>query len=133
MAVHAPATQQTRRRTRRDELILDAVERLLTTKPLRELDVEQIATAAGITRTRFYHYYKSKYEAYAALLQRIADQILDIYAVPGSWFSRERGTRPRDAVATPMRAVLEVWLEHCPVLREGAGLWNPIPEIRSSA
>src|SRR4051794_26373854 len=62
-------------RRRRDALILDALERLLVRTSLKDLGVEQIAEAAGITRTRFYHYYKSKHEAYAALLQRVGDQV----------------------------------------------------------
>jgi TetR/AcrR family transcriptional regulator, ethionamide resistance regulator len=111
-------------------MILDALERLLSKAPLRDLDVEQIAEAAGITRTRFYHYYKSKYEAYAALLRRIAGQVLDLYAFPGSWYTRDGDTRPRDALSLTMKAVIEVWLEHGPVLREGGDLWNAIPEIR---
>jgi AcrR family transcriptional regulator len=127
-----PASQRTGQRKRRDEMILDALEKLLGKTPLHALDVEQIAEAAGITRTRFYHYYKSKHEAYAALLRRIAGQVLDIYAFPGSWYVREGDTRPRDALSITMKGVIEVWLEHGPVLREGGDLWNATPEIRDA-
>src|SRR5260370_35866380 len=55
----------------RDEVILDALERLLARIPMSKLDVEPIATEAGITRARFYAYYTSKHDALAALLRRM--------------------------------------------------------------
>jgi AcrR family transcriptional regulator len=50
---------------------VDALERLLTKASMAQLDVEQIAAEAGITRTRFYAYYTSKNGAPAALLRRL--------------------------------------------------------------
>jgi AcrR family transcriptional regulator len=119
-----------RKRRRRDALILDALEVLLTETSLRELGVEQIAERAGITRTRFYHYYKSKHDAYAALLQRVGNSIFEVYELPGSWFHRPEDLRPLDAMRVTLRKVAEVWLEHGAVMREGADLWNTVPEAR---
>lgn len=112
----------------RDELILDALERLLTDTPLRDLGVEQIAKEAGITRTRFYFYFKSKYEAYAALLARVRDLLLVFYDTQDSWFQRAESVRPRDSMKATIRAVVAFWMEHGAVMREGADLWNSAAE-----
>jgi AcrR family transcriptional regulator len=119
-----------RPRGRRDELIMDALERLLATSPLRDLGVEEIAEESGITRTRFYHYYKSKYEAYAALLRRTSVSSFGQVSAPGSWFERSEDTRPRDALLATLQRALGVWLTHREVLREASDLWNAMPEVR---
>jgi AcrR family transcriptional regulator len=115
----------------RDQQILDALEAQLATAPLRELGVEQIAAAAGITRTRFYHYYKSKGEAYAALLQRISTEVLDVYHRPDSWWASRAELRPRETLMRTLRDVLTVWVEHGVVLREASDMWNASPEVRA--
>ena len=76
-------------RRRRDDLILDALERLLAEVPMRELDVEAIAAEAGITRTRFYAYFTSKNDALAALLRRMGGILAAAYEHPGSWLDRK--------------------------------------------
>ncbi|WP_020495799.1 TetR/AcrR family transcriptional regulator [Sciscionella marina] len=128
---HNATKRKTRTARRRDELILDALEQLLVATPLRDLGVEQIAEAAGITRTRFYHYYKSKHEAYAALLTRVRDKLLIFYDTEDSWFQRPESTRPRASMKATIRAVVDFWLEHGAVMREGADLWNSVAEARS--
>ncbi|WP_162186095.1 TetR/AcrR family transcriptional regulator [Amycolatopsis jejuensis] len=132
----SPTTQSVTRRTtratrRRDELILDALERLLAETPLRDLGVEQIAAEAGITRTRFYFYFKSKHEAYAALLARVRELLLVFYDTEDSWFQRPESVRPRESMTDTIRAVVDFWLEHGAVMREGADLWNSVAETRS--
>jgi AcrR family transcriptional regulator len=128
----ASSTKRTTRATRRrDALILDALERLLAETPLRDLGVEQIAEEAGITRTRFYFYFKSKYEAYAALLARVRDQLLVFYDTEESWFRRPESARPRDSMTATIRAVVDFWLENGAVMREGADLWNSVADARS--
>lgn len=132
----SPAAQSETRRTtrttrRRDELILDALERLLVEIPLRDLGVEQIAEEAGITRTRFYFYFKSKHEAYAALLARVRERLLVFYDTEDSWFQRPESARPRESMTATIRAVVDFWLAHGAVMREGADLWNSVTETRS--
>jgi AcrR family transcriptional regulator len=117
-------------RRRRAEQILDALEKLLESTPLSQLGVEQIAEAAGITRTRFYFYYNSKHLAYAALLERIGNEVGAAYQSPDSWFNRAPGQRPRAAFEATFRQILTVWFEHRAVLREASDLWNAPPEVR---
>ncbi|GAA3571766.1 TetR/AcrR family transcriptional regulator [Amycolatopsis ultiminotia] len=124
-------TRKTRATRRRDELILDALERLLTETPLRDLGVEQISEEAGITRTRFYFYFKSKHEAYASLLARVRDRLLVFYDTNESWFQRPESVRPRESMTATIRAVVDFWLAHGAVMREGADLWNSVAEART--
>jgi AcrR family transcriptional regulator len=118
-----------RRKERRNELILDALERLLETKPLRELGAEDIAEAAGIARSRFYFYYKSKHEALAMLVRRIADEVLAVYDLPDSWFAREPEGRPRDSLSVSFQRMSEVWRKHGAAVRESCDMWNAVPEV----
>lgn len=122
----------TRGKTRRNELILDALERLLSDMPLKDLGVEQIAEAAGISRTRFYFYYKSKYQALAALLHRVSEEVLEVYSLPDSWFLRQPEARPRDSLALTFRRMADVWLKHGAAVREACDMWNAVPEVRQT-
>jgi AcrR family transcriptional regulator len=120
-------------KVRRDELILDALERLLASTPMTEIDVEQIAAEAGITRTRFYHYYKSKNDALAALLVRLGDILEQVYTRPDSWFvHRPPDMPPRESLLRTMHMFQSSWWPHRYVLREVADLWGAMPAIRQS-
>jgi AcrR family transcriptional regulator len=111
-------------------MILDALERLLHKTPLRDLNVELIAEAAGITRTRFYFYYKSKQEAYAGLLERCAASAFSFVHANGTWFAREPDQRPRDALIETLQLNGAAWKKYRYVLREAADLWNALPEVQ---
>ena len=118
---------------RRDDLILDALERLLARKSMAELDVEPIAVEAGITRTRFYHYYQSKHDALAALLVRLRGVLGAAYSHPDSWFvGRPSHVRPRDSMRKTIDIVAKSWWPHRYVLRETSDLWSAPPKIRDA-
>jgi AcrR family transcriptional regulator len=109
---------------RRDDLILDALERLLAKKSMAELDVEPIAVEAGITRSRFYFYYDSKHDALAALLRRLQGVLGAAYNHPDSWFvGRLNTVRPRDSMRKTIDIVAKSWWPHRFVLRETSDLW----------
>lgn len=126
-------TENNQPKVRRDELILDALERLLASTPMTEIDVEQIAAEAGITRTRFYHYFKSKHDALAALLVRLGDILEQVYTRPDSWFvHRPPDVRPQESLLRTMHMFQDTWWPHRYVLREVADLWGAMPAIRES-
>jgi AcrR family transcriptional regulator len=83
MSPSAPGTSTTARRApggppkgdRRRRAILDAVERLLTEKTIAQLSVEDIAAAAGISRSGFYFYFESKYAALGDALGDVGDEM----------------------------------------------------------
>jgi AcrR family transcriptional regulator len=56
----------------RERAILAGTERLLGERPLHELSVDDLARAAGISRSSFYFYFASKEAVLLALLQRVA-------------------------------------------------------------
>ncbi len=117
----------------RDEVILDALEHLLARIPMSKLDVEPIATEAGITRARFYAYYTSKHDALAALLRRLLVVREAVAEHSGSWFAgRLPEVRPRDALRETIERVTESWWPHRFVLREACDLWTVVPEVRDA-
>lgn len=118
------------RRIPRRTIILDSVEKLLETKPLRDLGVEEIAKESGITRTRFYFYFDSKYDAYGALLERVVAEVVRVHNHPDNWFSRAPDRRPRQALFTTVAEVVDVWWTHRAVLREAADMWNAPEAVR---
>ena len=118
---------------RRDDLILDALERLLAKKSMAELDVEPIAVEAGITRTRFYHYFQSKHDAFAALLRRLQGVLGEAYRHPDSWFvGRQPHVRPRESMRKTIDTVAKSWWPHRFVLRETSDLWAAPLTVRDA-
>jgi TetR/AcrR family transcriptional regulator, ethionamide resistance regulator len=117
---------------RREALLLDAFEQQLATTRLSDLSVEQIAAAAGITRTRFYRYFDSKYDMLAAALRRIADELVGVYLEPGSWWVRPDDVAPRAALGASFDTIRVLWEKHGPLLREASDLWNAVPEARAT-
>jgi TetR/AcrR family transcriptional regulator, ethionamide resistance regulator len=118
---------------RRDDLILDALERLLAKKSMAQLDVEPIAVEAGITRTRFYHYFQSKHDAFAALLRRLRGVLGEAYKHPDSWFvDRLPHVRPRDAMRKTIDSIAKSWWPHRFVLRETSDLWAAPLTVRDA-
>ncbi|MDQ4117160.1 MAG: TetR/AcrR family transcriptional regulator [Actinomycetota bacterium] len=119
-------------RNRRTALILDSLERLLAETPLHAVSVDEIAAAAGITRARFYHYYKSKYEALAALLHQVAEEVLEVYRLPDSWFAGQFEDRPLAAMAITFERMGGVWTRHGAAVREACDMWNAAAEVRQA-
>lgn len=113
-------------------LLLDALDSLVARKPLSEVNVEDIAAEAGITRTRFYFYFDSKYDALAASLNRISDELVAAYLATGSWWVRPPDVRPRVALSAGFNSILGVWRAHGPMLREGQDLWSAVPQVREA-
>lgn len=114
----------------RDALILDALEQLLAKQPLADLGVDEIARAAGITRTHFYHYFESKGDAYAALLHRLIEMNTEIYESPSGWYERHPEVRPRAALGEMFELVVDLWWKHRFVLREASDMWNASENAR---
>ncbi|WP_089303477.1 TetR family transcriptional regulator [Haloechinothrix alba] len=116
-------------RSRRAGLILTSLEELLLSTPLRNLSVDEIAMSAGISRARFYRYYKSKYEALAALLHQTADEVHEVYELSDSWFVRPLEMRPLEAMKTTFERMGDVWQRYGAAVREAGDMWNAVPEV----
>ena len=58
----------------RSEQILDAANELFAERGYDEVSVEEIASAAGVTRGLVHHYFGGRKDVYIALLDRIGAQ-----------------------------------------------------------
>src|SRR3954469_570594 len=59
---------------RRREQILDAANALFAERAYDEVSIEDIATAAGVTRGLVHHYFGGRRDVYIALLERLGAQ-----------------------------------------------------------
>ena len=74
---------------RRDE-ILDAASALLAERPYDEVSIEDIASAAGVTRGLVHHYFGGRNELYIALLERLGTHCEDGLRPPSGSSARAR-------------------------------------------
>jgi AcrR family transcriptional regulator len=64
---------------RREQLLGLGVQ-MLATRTLDELSVEELAEQAGISRGLLFHYFRNKQDFHRAVVQRAADELLEITA-----------------------------------------------------
>lgn len=112
-AAHPDVRRRSGRRKgdEREAGILDALASLLVDRSIGEVSIDDIARAAGISRTAFYFYFPSKPAVLAALLERVATSFADNH----DWFASE-GPDPEGLRSQTARAA-EIWLENTPVLK----------------
>ena len=93
--------------------VLEATEALLAEgTPYPELNIERIATRAGISRTAFYFYFRDKRE----LLMRLTEDVTQrLYAESDIWFSGEG--EPVEELGRALRNVAALYRAHGDVLR----------------
>ncbi len=104
----------TAKRTQVQGAVLAATEELLGAGgSFQDLKIERIATAAGLSRTAFYFYFKDKRE----LLMRLAEDITaQLYDQADHWFSGtgdEAAEQMRDALGS----IARLYAAHGPLLR----------------
>jgi len=125
------ATSPRRRKPRKGDLtaqaILDTAERLLETRPLDEIAVDELTTGAGISRSTFYFHYESREAVLYALAERIAE---DLYRSASVWL-RRGGESPAVALRRATEATLRLWREHGPVLRASVRARDTDPHLRA--
>jgi AcrR family transcriptional regulator len=111
-----PATRQRPRShsgTQPAELaIFEATEALLREHALHEISVAQIIERAGLSRASFYHYFGSKFDVLAALMNRIWDQVYEAThtELEAQWDD------PSAALRSTLGAALTMWDEHRDVI-----------------
>jgi TetR/AcrR family transcriptional regulator, ethionamide resistance regulator len=97
---------------RREQALLDALERLLAQQPVARLSVDQIAAEAGLSRTAFYFYFASKEAAVMRLVER---SVATIWQVPDSWLLGDDAD-PAASLGRSLAETVRVWEEHGAVL-----------------
>jgi AcrR family transcriptional regulator len=108
-------------------VILAATERLLSRLPLHEITVASILDESGIGRKTFYSYFGSKFEAVAALLERVIEDFYDVFRpfVDGAMAQPQE-----DAIRAILTKSTELWVSHRAVGRATHEHWRAVPEIR---
>ncbi|AYF79434.1 TetR/AcrR family transcriptional regulator [Nocardia yunnanensis] len=111
----------------REAQILEETRRLLTTKPMAALTVDDITHATGISRTSFYFYFPSK----QAVLARLMEDVSDAYAQTHVWLP---STGPqRELLHTQLTGAAEIWHDNSTILvcsLEGyASTYPPLTEF----
>jgi AcrR family transcriptional regulator len=94
--------------------VLAATEKLLAGgSSYADLNVERIATAAGISRTAFYFYFRDKRD----LLMRLAGDVTELlYRQADIWFSGD-GDDPEDEIREALTRIAHLYREHGVLIR----------------
>jgi len=82
--------------------------------PFKDLTVDQIARAAGISRTAFYFYFRSKHDLLRASMEEVTDE---------AWREADRwwhgAGQPRALIEAAITGVVDVYLRHVNLMRIG--------------
>ncbi|MCE6994634.1 TetR/AcrR family transcriptional regulator [Saccharothrix sp. S26] len=123
-------TVGSRRRPSKGDLtsqaILDTAERLLQTRSLDDIAVDELASGAGISRSTFYFHFASR----EAVLHALVGGVLDaLYESASSWL-RRGSEPPEDSIRRALGASLALWRKHGPVLRAAVRARDTDPLMR---
>jgi TetR/AcrR family transcriptional regulator, ethionamide resistance regulator len=111
-----PATKQRRIRRLPDDArreILDAAEVLLSERPFRDLSVDELMARTSMTRSSFYHYFRSLDEVAVGLMRRVQGEMMEA-ARP--WLQAGYEGDPLVAAENGIRTTAEVFARHGVVL-----------------
>src|SRR3954451_11671324 len=93
--------------------ILDAAEQLLAERPFRELSVDELMARTGMTRSTFYHYFRSLDEGAIALMRRVQGEMMEAAAV---WLEAGTDEDPIPAAERAIAGSAAVFARHGSVL-----------------
>lgn len=111
-----PATKRRRIRRLPDDArreILDAAESLLSEHPFRDLSVDELMARTSMTRSSFYHYFRSLDEVAVGLMRRVQGEMMEA-ARP--WLQAGYEGDPLVAAENGIRTTAEVFARHGLVL-----------------
>lgn len=94
----------------REAAILDAARALFAEQPYDAVTIDDLARAAGLSRTGFYFYFRTKSAVLTALMTRFWDTLGDSHV----WFD-STGPSP-GLLREQLRASARLWREHAGVL-----------------
>jgi AcrR family transcriptional regulator len=117
------------RRRRREDVqdgIRDAALGLLGEgSSFKDLTVDEIARAAGITRSAFYFYFRDKHDLLASATRAVFDRL---YVEADRWWHGQGD--PRERVRDGLEGVVAVYAEHADLLRIVTEAASYDPETR---
>lgn len=129
-----PATRPSRGRRaakvrgdEREQMILSAFEELLETRSLHDVSVDDIARAAGLSRSAFYFYFASKEAVLLSLFERIIGEAQAARGdTPGAL-----ADDPSAGIREALRAFYEAFRSHRAVTLAGADAWASSADVRA--
>lgn len=92
----------------RRRALLAALDELLRERQLAQINVGDIASAAGVVRSAFYFYFTNKATAVAALLEDVSDEV---FAGAGE-FLAARGDAVQHSIAAALGGMDAAWFRH---------------------
>lgn len=118
-----------RRRTRAEveTAVREALLRLLSEgTPFKKLTVDELARAAGLSRTAFYFYFPGKEQA---LMSAAAEVSAEFHERADTWWHGEGP--PEELVRAALVGSLEVYVRHAPLLRAAVELTSYSQEFEA--
>jgi len=106
--------------------LLEALEQLLADRPLADIGIADISSAAGVTRSAFYFYFPTKPAAVAALL---ADFREEMERAGAPWYEGHTGA-PLDRIKAAVDASIRLWRDHASLLAAMLDGIATDPEVR---
>jgi AcrR family transcriptional regulator len=123
------ATTRVQRRQRREDVQTAireaALELVRQGSSFKNLTVDEIARAAGMTRSGFYFYFRDKDELLASATQGVFDRL---YEEADRWWHGKGD--PRVRVRAALEGVVSVYAEHADLLRVVTEAASYDPEVR---
>jgi AcrR family transcriptional regulator len=117
-----------RRGDLRRAALLDALEALLADRPLSDIGVADIASAAGVSRSAFYFYFPNAAAAVAACM---SDFYVEMEDVGSDWLTGA-GAPPLERLTTSITAASALWRSRAGLLTamlDAVGTDNEVREI----
>src|SRR5688500_13981699 len=123
------ATARIDRRRRRDEArahVLRSAIELADQAPFRDLTVDEIARAAGLSRSAFYTHFRDKHDLLLTAVDEVAEQL---YRMADRWW---HGTGPpAERVRRAIEGVVSVWSAQAGLLRVATEVSTYDEEVRA--
>jgi AcrR family transcriptional regulator len=114
MATQSQVTRRIRRaREDAEGEILAAAEALLSEQPFRDLNVDELMARTSMTRSSFYHYFRSLDQVAIALLRRVQGEMLEAAA---PWLEAGLEGDPAAACSPGIHATAVIFARHARVL-----------------
>jgi TetR/AcrR family transcriptional regulator, ethionamide resistance regulator len=126
-APRATGARSSRRRRRdevRAEIIRVALERA-ERGPFRDLSVDEIAKAAGISRSAFYTHFRDKHDLLLGAVEEVSEEL---YRMADRWWHGEGP--PAEQVREAIEGVVSVYAKHAGVLRVATEVSTYDEEVR---
>jgi AcrR family transcriptional regulator len=108
----------TRRRRRSpaeaESEILDAAERFLRERPLRELTIDEVMAETSLSRPAFYVYFRDRHDLVLRLIQEIG---AELFEMADRWLKSTPGESRENDLRSALEGVVAAYAAHGPVLR----------------